>query len=83
MKKSLVNYIMSLLMRLNPKFPGQLSQKELTGTTRTDLKNALDLCCFSQALFFSLVIYIFIRSDLSLTSFNFLFPLSELQENEQ
>lgn len=71
MKKSLVNYIMSQLVRPNPKFLGQLSQKELTGTTRTDLQNALDLCCFSQTLFFSPAIYIFIRSDRSLTSFNF------------
>ncbi len=42
-----------------------------------DLQNPLDLCCFSQALFFSPVIYIFIRADRSLTSFNFFFfPLS-------
>lgn len=38
-----------------------------------DLQNPLDLCCFSQPLFFSPVIYIFIRADRSLTSFNFFF----------
>ncbi len=60
-------------MRLNPKFPGLLSQKELTSTIGTDLQTPLDLCCFSLALFFSPVIYIFIRADRSLTSFNFFF----------
>lgn len=74
MKTISVNYIMSQLMRLNPKFPGLLSQKELTSTIGTDLQSPLDLCCFfSQALFFSPVIYIFIRADCSLTSFNFFF----------
>lgn len=77
MKKISVNYIMSQLMRLSPKFPVLLSQKELTSTIRIDLQNPLDLCCFSQALFFSPVIYIFIRADRSLTSFNFLFPLGK------
>lgn len=46
MKTISVNYIMSQLMRLNPKFPGLLSQKELTSTIRTDLQSPLDLCCF-------------------------------------
>lgn len=77
MKKISVNYIMSQLMRLNPKFPSLLSQKELTSTISADLQNPLDLCCFSLALFFSLVISIFIRADQSLTSFNFLFPPGE------
>ena len=76
MKKISVNYITSQLMILNPKFPGLLSQKELTSTIGPDLQNPLDLCCFSQALFFSTVIYIFIRADRSLTSFNFFFFLS-------
>lgn len=82
MKKISVNYITSQLMRLNPKFPSLLSQKELTSTIRADLQNPLDLCCFSLALSFSLVISIFIRADHSLTSFNFLFPPGELRENE-
>lgn len=81
MTKISVNYITSKLMRSNPKFPGLLSQKELTSTIRTDLQNLLDLCCFSQALFFSPVIYIFIRADRSLTSFNF-FSSSRLAARE-
>lgn len=69
-----VNYIMSQLMRPNPKFPRLLSKKELTSTIRPDLHSPSDLCCLSsQAFFFLLVIYIFIRPDLSLTSFNFFF----------
>lgn len=56
--------------------PGPLlPEKELTSTISPDLHFPLDLCCFSQALFFPPVIYIFIRADRSLTSFNFS-PLS-------
>lgn len=75
MKKISVNYIMSQLVRLNLKFLRLLSKKELTSTIRTDLHNPFDLCCvfFSQAFFFLPIIYIFIRPDLSLTSFNFFF----------
>ena len=74
MKTVSVNYIMSQVMRLNPKFPGLRSQeKSWPAQSGADLQNPLDLCCFSQALFFSPLIYIFIRADRSLTSFNFFF----------
>lgn len=77
-----VNYITSQLMRPNPKFPRLLSKKELTSTIRPDLHSPSDLCCLSsQAFFFLPVIYIFIRPDLSLTSFNF-FSLSRQATRE-
>ena len=52
MRKISVNYIMSQVMRRNPKFLRLLPQKELTSTIKTDLQNPLDLCCsFSTSVF--------------------------------
>lgn len=84
MRKISVNYIMSQLLKPNPNFQRERADQHHQGWPSQSITFMLLWLFFlSPAVFLPPLIYIFIRVDHALTSFNILFASGELRANQQ